>query len=322
MTDKLKILFMGTPDFASCSLATLLDAGYDVAGAVTQPDKPRGRHMEMAMSSVKMLALERNIAVYQPQTLRGEQFAALLGEIAPNVIIVAAYGKLLPQNVLDYPKYGCINIHGSLLPKYRGAAPIQRAIIDGEAVTGITTMRMDSGIDTGDMLLRAETAIADDDNFETLHDRLAGMGAHLLVETLHELEAGTLVQTPQGEGSTYAAKIENADCELDFGVGVREVFNRIRGLSPFPLAYTTLPDGKKLKIVSARPGECRMPPREPAGIVAPLDGDVIRVACADGYIEITSVIPEGKGKMSAKDFINGRKIKIGDRLGGIRKVLS
>ena len=213
----MRILFMGTPDFALPTLRALCENGHEVVGAVTQPDKPKGRGHHMTPPPIKVYAMEENIPVYQPLTLKGEEFAALLSELDPEMIVVVAYGKILPQNVLDYPKYGCVNVHGSLLPEYRGAAPMQRAIIDGKKVTGITTMLMAAGLDTGDMLLRAEVEIGENDNFEDIHDRLAECGADLLIKTVEGLEKGEITPEAQDDSlSTYAAKIEKSDCLLDF----------------------------------------------------------------------------------------------------------
>jgi len=311
----MKILFMGTPDFALFSLRALVEAGEDVCGVVTQPDKPRGRGYAEQPSPVKVYALEKNIPVYQPKTLRGEEFAALLEAVHPDLICVVAFGKILPENVLNYPKYGCINVHGSLLPQYRGAAPMQRAIMDGCAKTGITTMYMDVGLDTGDMLLTRTCPIGDDDNFETVHDRLAALGAATLLETLAELRAGTLTARKQDDAqSTYAAKIEKEDCLLDFSQSARTLHNRIRGLSPIPLAFTHTADGKLLKILQAHPGTLSPKAGTLPGTVIALDGEEITVACGEGSIAFLSVLPEGKGRMSAGDFIRGRKIAVGDRL--------
>ena len=188
----MRILFMGTPDFALFSLKALVESGEDVIGVVTQPDKPRGRGYALMPPPVKVYAMEQSILVYQPATLKGEEFAALLSELDPELIVVVAFGKILPKNVLDYPKYGCINVHGSLLPAYRGAAPMQRAIIDGCTVTGITTMYMDVGLDTGDMLLKDEVEIGENDNFEDMHDRLGAVGAGTLLRTIAALKSGTL----------------------------------------------------------------------------------------------------------------------------------
>ena len=312
--EALKILFLGTPDFALFSLRALTEAGKQIVGVVTQPDKPKGRGYELLPPPVKVFAESRGLPVYQPATLRDDSFYELLKQIDPNLIVVVAYGKILPQNVLDYPKYGCINVHGSLLPEYRGAAPMQRAIIDGRAETGITTMKMEAGLDTGEMYEKAVLAIGEDDNFEVVHDRLGALGASLLLSTLSKLEAGRLTGIPQDDTkATYAKKIEKEDCRLDFSKPARQLHNLIRGLSPIPLAVTTLPDGKLLKIVvskvsssggSGKPGE-----------ILSLDGGRITVACGEGALDLFTLIPEGKKKMSAQDLINGRRVKVGDLLG-------
>ena len=309
----MRILFMGTPDFALFSLRALVEAGENVIGVVTQPDKPKGRGYALTPPPVKVYAQEQGLPVYQPNTLRGEEFAALLEELAPELIVVVAYGKILPVNVLEYPKYGCINVHGSLLPEYRGAAPMQRAIIDGKRETGITTMVMADGIDTGDMLLRGKITIEENDNFETVHDKLGICGAEVLLETLKQLRAGSLQAIPQDEAlATYAAKIEKEDCVLDFARPAQAVHDRIRGLSPIPLAFTHTPDGKMLKVIaSERLNETF---DAPAGTVVSLEGGKITVACKEGAIALLSVLPEGKKRMSAADFINGRKLSVGDLL--------
>ena len=249
----MRILFMGTPDFALPTLRALYEGGHEIVGAVTQPDKPKGRGHNLMPPPVKVYAMEQNIPVYQPTTLKGEEFASLLNELDPEMIVVVAFGKILPQNVLDYPKYGCVNVHGSLLPEYRGAAPMQRAIIDGKKTTGITTMLMAAGLDTGDMLLKAEVEIGENDNFENIHDRLADCGAKLLIETVNGLEKGQITPEKQDDSlSTYAAKIEKSDCLLDFSLDATTLHNLIRGLSPIPLAFTHTPDGKLLKLTETR----------------------------------------------------------------------
>lgn len=310
----MRILFMGTPDFALFSLRALVDSGEEVIGVVTQTDKPKGRKAILTPPPVKVYAMERNIPVYQPKTLRDEAFYQLLTEIDPELIVVTAFGKILPQSVLDYPKYGCINVHGSLLPAYRGAAPMQRAVIDGLKETGITTMLMDAGIDTGDMLLTGKIEIAENDNFETVHDKLGECSAEVLLGTMKALKDGKLKPIKQDEsGATYAAKIENADCVLDFSQSARELHNRIRGLSPIPLAFTRTPDGKMLKIVETRLCEGGNEGKAP-GTVLSLASGRIKVACGEGALEILSLLPEGKKKMGAADFINGRRINVGDIL--------
>ena len=310
----MKILFMGTPDFALFSLRSLVEAGENIIGVVTQPDKPKGRGYTLTPPPVKVYALEKNIPVYQPNTLRGEEFANLLSELDPDLIIVVAYGKILPANVLDYPKYGCINVHGSLLPAYRGAAPMQRAIMEGQPETGITTMMMDVGLDTGDMLLVGKVAIEENDNFETIHDKLGECGANTLLDTIQALRDGTLTRTKQDDSlATYAAKIEKSDCLIDFTKSANEVHNQIRGLSPIPLAFTYTPDGKMLKVPTTEVAK-REGTLAPAGTVLSLAGGKMEVACGTGSVSILAVLPEGKKRMAAADFINGRKIAVGDVL--------
>ena len=309
----MRILFMGTPDFALFSLRALVEAGENVIGVVTQPDKPKGRGYTLTPPPVKVYATEQGLPVYQPATLRGEDFSALLSELAPDLIVVVAFGKILPASVLDYPKYGCINVHGSLLPEYRGAAPMQRAIIDGKRETGITTMFMDVGLDTGDMLLVEKIEIAPNDNFETVHDKLGACGARVLLRTLDELRAGRLNRIRQDDAlATYAAKIEKSDCVIDFSKPAQTVHDQIRGLSPIPLAFTHTPDGKMLKVIASQISDTAS--SSVPGTVLSLTGGRITVACKEGAVDLLTVLPEGKKRMSAADFINGRRIAVGDIL--------
>ncbi len=310
----MKILFMGTPDFAVFTLKALVERGENVIGVVTQTDKPRGRGYELMPTPVKVYAQEHNIPVYQPKTLRDEAFASLLAEIDPELIVVVAFGKILPVNVLEYPKYGCINVHGSLLPAYRGAAPMQRAIMDGCSVTGITTMYMADGIDTGDMLLKAELPIEDSDNFETIHDKLGALGAQTMLDTLDALLQGTLVAENQDDSlASYAKKIEKSDLSLDFSLDARTLHNHIRGTSPIPLSFTHLPSGSLLKVYAARVYDEDKVHAVAPGTVVGLDGEIL-VACGKGTLALTSVIPEGKKRMGAADYIRGRKLNLGDLL--------
>ena len=310
----MKILFMGTPDFARAILEAVHKSGEEIVGVVTQPDKPVGRKHVLTPPPVKVYATENNIPVYQPATLKDGAFAAELDALAPELIMVAAYGKILPAYVLDYPKYGCINAHGSLLPKYRGAAPIQRAILDGETVTGVTSMYMEAGLDTGDMILKVPVEITEEDDFGTLHDKLAAAGCEAMLQTVAQLKAGTVhAEKQDGSLSCYAAKIENTDCALDFSRPVKEVHNRVRALSPAPLSVALTADGKTLKVISAAAEVCAV--TAAAGTVVATDKGTVDVACADGILHITGVQPEGKGRMRAQDFINGRKIAVGDVLG-------
>ena len=309
----MRILFMGTPDFALFSLRALVESGEDVIGVITQPDKPKGRGYTLTPPPVKVYASEQGLPVWQPTTLRSEEFATLLRELDPELIVVVAYGKILPVNVLEYPKYGCINVHGSLLPEYRGAAPMQRAIIDGKKQTGITTMLMADGIDTGDMLLKGYVDIEENDNFEVIHDKLGATGATVLLDTLKVLRTKGLSPIPQDDAqATYAAKIEKGDCEIDFSRPAREVHNRIRGLSPIPLAFTHTPDRKMLKVITSELDGALS--NQAPGTVVSLENGRITVACGEGCISLLTVLPEGKKRMSAADFINGRKISLGDVL--------
>ena len=312
----MRIMYMGTPEISATCLKALLDAGHNVVAVVSREDKPRGRGNTLTPTPTKALALERGIAVYTPSTLRDEAFAEILKETAPELIVVVAYGKILPRSVLDFPKYGCINLHVSLLPKYRGAAPMQRAVMNGETETGVTVMYMDEGLDTGDIISTLTFPIGECDDFEYVHDTSASLGGELLSRTVFDIEAGVAVRTPQDESlATYAAKIEKSDCLIDFNNPASVVSARIRGVTPIPGAFSYL-NGKTVKIFKVRAvagkGKC--------GEVIALDpkGDgSITVACAEGAIEILGVIPEGKGRMTAGDFIRGRKIQIGDIFYGV-----
>ena len=309
----MRILFMGTPEISAICLKALLDDGHEVVATVTREDKPRGRGNVMTPTPTKVLSLENGIPVYEPKTLRDEAFAELLKEIDPELIAVVAYGKILPLSVLEYPKYGCINLHVSLLPKYRGAAPMQRAIMEGESETGVTVMYMAEGLDTGDIISVEKFPIGKEDNFEDIHDRSAEVGGKLLSRTIKDIEAGVAVRTPQDDSlATYAAKIEKTDCKIDFSMSAERLDCIIRGTTPIPGAFAYL-NGKMLKISKATPvrgsGE--------AGEVLAVDGvgnGSFTVACGEGALLVTAVIPEGKGKMSAGDFVRGRKINVGDKL--------
>ena len=310
----MKILFMGTPDFALFSIKALVESGEELIGVVTQPDQPKGRGYVLTPPPVKVYAMEQGIPVYQPETLKDDAFYDLLCQLDPELIVVTAYGKILPQRVLDYPKHGCVNVHGSLLPEYRGAAPMQRAIMEGKKVTGVTTMMMDRGLDTGDMLLRGEFPIEETDNFETVHDKMGLCGVDVLLKTVAAIKDGSLVRTPQnGELATYAAKIEKADCVLDFSRSAEELHDQIRGLSPFPLAFTRTEDGKMLKVTEAAVAK-REGVQGEAGTVLSLDGGRVTVACGKGSIALLGVLPEGKGRMTAAAWINGRKVQVGNKL--------
>ncbi len=308
----IRVLFMGTPDFSVNSFEAMCRE-FTVIGAFTQPDKPRGRGYTLTPPPIKVAAEKHSIPVYQPETLKNGAAEDILKELAPDIIIVVAYGKILPRYVLDFPRLGCINLHGSLLPKYRGAAPMQRAIIDGEKVTGVTTMFMADGIDTGDMIEKAYVEIGENDNFEDIHDRLSALGAELLVSTVKKLACGIAVREKQDESlATHTAKIEKEDCLINFENNVQKAHDLIRGLSPIPLAYTYL-NGKMLKIKKAYIAE-KESKNEICGKVLSADKNGIKVACAAGTLMIKELVPEGKKAMDASAFVNGRGIAVGDTL--------
>ncbi len=313
----MKILFMGTPDFAADCLKELIEENRDVAAVITQPDKAMGRGMKTGYSAVKKYALECEKPVFQPETLKDGAISELLNDINPDVIVVVAYGKILPEYVLNYPKYGCINVHASLLPKYRGAAPVQRAVMNGETETGVTTMLMDKGLDTGDMLLCAKTDIGIDDDAGKVFGELSEMGAKILCETLDGLENGSIKPKKQDESlATYANKISNEECAIDFNMPVKNVHDKIRGLNPFPGAFC-YHNGKVLKLCFCTVFDEKVD----FDISKAVPGEVVEaskrgvfVKCADGLLCLERMKPEGKGVMSSADMVNGRKISAGDVL--------
>lgn len=309
----MRIMFMGTPEISATCLKALIASDNEIVAVVTGKDKPRGRGNVMTPTAVKALALENSLPVYTPDTLKNEEFAELLREIDPELIAVVAYGKILPKSVLDYPKYGCVNVHVSLLPKYRGAAPMQRAIIEGEKETGVTIMYMAEGVDTGDIIAAEAFPIGAEDDFEAIHDRSADVGARLLVKTIKDIADGVATRTPQDDSlATHAAKIEKEDCKIDFSRSARAIDCAIRGVTPIPGAFAYL-KGKMLKIFKATPTEGKGRPGEVIA-VDPKGSGSFTVACTEGALLVKGVIPEGKGKMSAGDFVRGRKIEIGDIL--------
>ncbi len=304
---------MGTPEISATCLASLIGAGLDIVAVVTGEDKPRGRGNVMTPTAVKTLAEKNGIPVLTPKTLRSEDFLRELEYYAPELIAVVAYGKILPSAVLEYPKYGCINLHVSLLPKYRGAAPMQRAVMEGERETGVTVMQMAEGLDTGDIISQTAFPIGECDTFETVHDTSAAVGSRLLVRTIRDIEAGTAVRVPQDSSlATYAKKVEREDCKIDFTRPSRELDCIIRGVTPIPGAFAYLNE-KMIKIFNARPTSERGLPGEVIALDERGEGS-ITVACGEGALRISGVIPEGRGRMTAGDFIRGRKIKIGDIL--------
>ncbi len=306
-------MFMGTPDIAAVTLDRLVLDGHNIVACVTGEDKPRGRGNVMTPTPTRVRAEAHGIPVYTPKTLKDEAFSELLRQINPECIAVVAYGKILPKHVIDFPRFGCINMHVSLLPKYRGAAPMQRAIIDGERETGVTVMYMDEGLDTGDVIDAVRFPIEKNDDFEAVHDRSAELGSELLSRTLYEIEAGRATRTPQDPAlATYAKKIEKEDAKIDFTRDASAVDCLIRGVTPIPGAYAYL-SGKLLKITKEEPTEGRGRPGEVIAVDAKGQGS-FTVACGKGAIRVLSIIYEGKGRMSAGDFVRGRKIALGDVL--------
>lgn len=318
MLDKLKIVFMGTPEFAACSLRKLVEENLDVVGCFTNPDKPSGRGMKVKYSEVKEYAMSVNIPVYQPAKLRNnDEVMEIIKKLDPNLIVVVAYGKILPKEILDYPKYGCINVHGSILPKYRGSAPIQWSIVSGEKKTGITTMFMDEGMDTGDMLLKSEVDITKEDNFETLHDKLKDVGANLLIKTINELQKGTLVRQKQDDSEcTYAPMINKDMTKLDFNKKGEEIFNFVRGLSPFPGTYFML-DDKKYKVYKCDYLDFNVNVKmdkkiKENGEISYISKDALYIKCADGYISILEIQPENSKRMTVSAFLAGNRLEVGN----------
>lgn len=305
---------MGTPDFAVATLQKLYDEGYEVAAVFTQPDKPKGRGYKLTPPPVKVLALEHGTPVYQPNSLKkdAEEYLDILKDIAPDAIVVAAYGKILPKDVIELPRLGCVNVHGSLLPKYRGAAPIQQSVLDDEAKTGITTMLMGEGLDTGDILLQESTDIGIDETAAELFDRLAVMGAELLVKTLPMLDKGEITPIKQDESkATYAKMLSKDMCELDFDNSARVVHKKICGLSDWPCAVTFL-DGKRIKIYHSSLLDEKGSFGAPGEII---DDKTFTVACKEGRFMITELQAEGGKRMKTADYLRGKPIKKGTILG-------
>jgi len=307
----MKIIFMGTPDFAAASLEALIASRHEIQAVVTQPDKPKGRKGELTPPPVKVIAKREGIKVYQPLKVRDEEFVKTLRAYNPDVMVVVAFGQIIPLSILKMPKYGCVNIHGSLLPKYRGAAPIQWAVLDGEKETGITTILMDEGIDTGDILLKKTIKIDTDETSGSLFDKLMALGAETILETLDELEKGSLTPTKQGESPTaYAKMLTKAMGLIDFTKPAKELDCFVRGMDPWPSAYTLLA-GKTLKLWKVRAVEGG----GKAGSVIDIDKESFTIACGEGAIEVLEVQLEGKKRMSAGDFLKGSTLNIGQELG-------
>lgn len=309
----MKVIFMGTPDFSVGTLEALITAGHDVVLAVTQPDKPKGRGKEMQFTPVKECALQYNIPVYQPRRVREAECIEELRKYEADIMVVVAFGQILPKEILEMTKYGCVNVHASLLPKYRGAAPIQWSIIDGEDITGVTTMQMNEGLDTGDMLLKVEIPIEAKETGGSLHDKLAEAGAKLCVETLEGLEAGTITPIPQGETTTsYARMLDKQLGNIDWSKSAIEIERLIRGLSPWPSAYTNWND-KVMKIWDASCASCEAQAKP--GTIVQVKKDAFLVQTGEGVLEVRELQIPGKKRMDAGAFLRGYQVKEGEMLG-------
>ncbi len=305
----MNIVFMGTPDFAVKSLEAIIADGHNVQAVYTKADAPKGRKMVLTPSDVKVCALEHNLTVYTPSTFKDEAEVERLKALNPDLIVVVAYGKLLPKSVLDIPKYGCVNVHGSILPKWRGAAPIQWTVLSGDEYGGVTTMYMNEGLDTGDIILTRKVKVGENETSGQLFDRLCVDGAELLSETIRQIQAGTAPRTVQNnDEATYASMLSKELSEIDFTKPNKEVHNKVRGLSPWPSAQSKL-FGKRVKIIetrlSSKSGE--------AGKVVSVNP--LTVACGEGSVEIVTLQPEGKRAMASSDYLKGRSIEIGTAFG-------
>lgn len=310
----MRIVFMGTPDFAVGSLQALCESGkHEILAVVTQPDRPKGRGNKLLQTPVKEYALEQGLTVYQPQKVKTPEFVELLHELQPELIVVAAFGQFLNKEILELPKYGCINVHASLLPKYRGAAPIQYAIIKGEKESGVTIMQMDIGMDTGAMLDKVVVPIAENTTMGELHDALREQGATLLLQVIDKIAAGTAVAEPQDDAqATYATLLDRSMEHIDWSKTAQEVHNLIRGFNPAPSTFTKLPNGKSLKIWGSKMTDKSS--AAAAGTVIETGKHSFFVACGEGVLEITEVQPESKKRMPAQVFLNGRGVQEGDLL--------
>lgn len=322
----MRIVYMGTPEFAAVALDAIVKE-HEVLAVITQPDKPQGRNRKLVPTPVKVKAQAYDIPVYQPVKIREEESVQMIRDYNPDVIVVAAYGQILPESILNIPKYGCINIHASLLPKYRGAAPIERAIIDGEVMTGVTTMYMEKGLDTGDMIEKAEVPITGEDTGASLHDKLAEAGAALILTTLAKLEAGTVTRTKQDDAqSCYAAMLTKDLGRMDFTRPAVELERLIRGLNPWPCAYTTI-DGKNVKLYKAEvinlDAQMRQTLQEKSeqtltftpGEIVEVAKKYFVIACGEGALRVRNLQPEGKKAMDTSAYLNGNPLKPGMRAG-------
>jgi methionyl-tRNA formyltransferase len=313
----LRIIFMGTAELACASLDALVKCpDFNVIAVVTQPDKPKGRDLKLQPSAVKALALKLNLPALQPIKARAEDFVTTLRELKPDLIVVVAYGQILSQTILDVPRLGCLNVHTSLLPKYRGAAPIQWAILNGEPETGVTIMQMDAGLDTGDILTQTQTPIQPEDNSQTLHDRLAILGAELLVQTIPNVAAESILPTRQpADGGSYARKISKEDGKLNWNEPARKLWNQIRAFTPWPGAFTFLNAGETKRLLKIWQAEIVEISSSEPGKVLQADKSGIIIACGEKALRIQSLQREGGRRLSAAEFLAGSPIPVGEKLG-------
>ena len=303
----MRIVFMGTPDFAAASLKKLIDEKYEIAGVFTQPDKPKGRGMEMSFSPVKQLALENDLPVFQPEKMRDGTALGIVRKLDPDILVVVAYGRILPDDILAVPKFGAVNVHGSLLPRYRGAAPIQWAVLNGDKTTGVTTMYLAHDMDAGDVIYTEETEIGEFETAGELFDRLMVMGAELLDKTLRDIEAGIAPRRPQDHSqASYVKMLDKSICPIDWNKSPREIVKHIYGLQPWPVATMDL-EGKCFRIFGAAYTELKTEKRP--GAIVRADAEGLVIACADGQcLRITELQAPGKKRMPAADFLRGHRI--------------
>ncbi|XKM13362.1 methionyl-tRNA formyltransferase [Orbaceae bacterium ac157xtp] len=301
----LKIIFAGTPDFAAKHLQALLDSDHQVIAVFTQPDRPAGRGNKLSASPVKQLAIEHNLPVYQPEKLKTAEDQKLIADLKADIMIVVAYGLILPQAVLDIPKLGCLNVHGSLLPRWRGAAPIQRACWAGDTETGVTIMQMDAGLDTGDMLLKRSCPIEATDTSATLYDKLAKLGPSALIETLRLIQHNEIKPEPQDDAlATYAKKLSKQEAKLDWNLPATQLERCVRAFNPWPISYFEI-EGQSIKVWQAE--AINTPSHQTPGTIIKADKTGIHIATVDGVLVITQLQPAGKKSMSAQDLLNSRK---------------
>lgn len=314
MRKDIKIVFMGTPEFAKSSFVSLVESGYNIVGCFTNPDKPSGRGMKLQMSPVKEYALDKSITVYQPIKVRNNpEVLEILKELSPDIIVVVAYGKILPKEILEFPRLGCVNVHGSLLPKYRGAAPIQWSVINGEKTTGVTTMFMDEGMDTGDMLLKQEIDILQDDNLEKVYNKLKDIGAELIVETLDKIADGSIERIKQSDDFTLAPMISKEMTKIDFlNKTAKEVYNFVRGLCPSPATYMELEDGRKYKVFYCKEIEDSFSEFSP-GEICSITKDSLYIKCKENAIAILEIQPPNSKRMKIDAFVAGNKLELKDK---------